>query len=265
VSGSERAVVLMYHRLGAANNDWERKYCVAPERFEAHMAALRRRGYRACSADTFVDWLCGRSPLPDRAFLLTFDDGFAGVHDYGLPVLASFGWPASVFLVSALLGKEDAWTRGQNPSGATYPLLDRHHVAEMVRHGFSFHSHSRTHADLTSLPDARLADELAGARQDLADLLGTPPAYLAYPYGRYDERVRRAAIDAGYAAAFSVQPGFNRRGLDPYAIRRLDVFGSDTPAALLRKVALGSNDGSLANAARYALDRAASHLHISVR
>ncbi len=86
-----------------------------------------------------------------------------------------------------------------------------------------------------------------------------------YPYGRYDERVRQAAIDAGYAAAFSVQPGFNRPGLDPYRIRRLDVYGTDTAAALARKMALGTNDGSVAHTARYAVGRAAARLGLRDR
>jgi peptidoglycan/xylan/chitin deacetylase (PgdA/CDA1 family) len=264
-SGAERAIVLMYHRVGAAHNDWERKYCVSPQRFADHMRQLRRKGYRACGIDEFVRWLAGDGALPDGSFLLTFDDGFLGVHEHAWPVLASLGWPATVFLVSGLIGRQDDWTRHENPSGRTHPLLDRQHIAEMARHGFGFHSHSRHHADLPTLGDEQLADELAGARRDLEDLLGTAVPYLAYPYGRYDERVRQAAIDAGYAAAFSVQPGFNRPGLDPYRIRRLDVYGTDTAAALARKMALGTNDGSVAHTARYAVGRAAARLGLRDR
>ena len=51
-------------------------------------------------------------------------------------------------------------------------------------------------------------------------------------------------------------PGFNRRDVDRFRIRRIDVYGTDTPAMLLRKIRLGSNDGSLGHAARYYLDRA---------
>jgi len=60
---------------------------------------------------------------------------------------------------------------------------------------------------------------------------------------------------AGYRAAFSVQPGFNRRNVDRYRIRRLDVFGQDSPRELLRKIRFGSNDGSLATIGRYYWNR----------
>jgi peptidoglycan/xylan/chitin deacetylase (PgdA/CDA1 family) len=258
-NSAERATVLMYHRVGTATNDWERKYCVAPRQFAAQMRLLRAKGYRACGIEDFVAWLGGQGPLPQGAFVLTFDDGFLGVYEHARPVLAELGWPATVFLVSQLLGKRDVWTETENP-GQTQPLLARHHIEQMAREGFSFHSHTRRHADLPTLDDGGLVDELAGARADLQDLLGHSVPYIAYPYGRYDDRVRNATIAAGYTAAFTVQPGFNRPGLDPYRVRRLDVWGTDTPAMLLRKMNLGSNDGSLANSARYAVTRAAARL-----
>jgi len=67
--------------------------------------------------------------------------------------------------------------------------------------------------------------------------------------------VLKAAKAAGYAAAFSTQPGFNRHDIDRFRLRRLDVFGTDTPAALVRKIQLGSNDGSLGNVLRYGANR----------
>lgn len=264
-NSNSRIPVLMYHRIGTAANDWERKYCVAPDRFAAQMRTLKDRGMRPCGIDDFVAWLCGRKILGDKTFLLTFDDGFYGVYEHAMPVLSEFDWPATVFMVSALIGKRDLWSEKENPSGHTYPLLDREHIEEMRKHGFSFHSHSRTHADLTKMTDPALKDELCGARMELENLLGTAVPYLAYPYGRYDERVLAVAREAGYSAAFSVQPGFNRPGIDPYRIRRLDVFGTDTPARLSRKIALGSNDGSWLQSVKYYATQLGARVGVSTR
>ena len=72
----------------------------------------------------------------------------------------------------------------------------------------------------------------------------------------------KAAQQAGYQAAFSTQPGFNRQDVDRFRLRRLDVFGTDTPAALLRKMRLGSNDGSLGQSLRYGARRLLARLGI---
>lgn len=255
-----RVTALLYHRIGKAENEWEAKYCISSERFASHMQALRGRGMAPCSVDQFLAWLDGAATLSERDFLLTFDDGFLGVYEHAFPVLSALKWPATMFLVSALIGRNDEWTRPQNPSGRTYPLLGRREIEEMAQGGFSFQSHTRTHADLTKLDRRAVAEELSGARKDLEDLLGRAVRSLAYPFGRFDDDVVEVARASGYDAGFSVQPGFNRRGVDRFRIRRLDVFGTDTASALLRKVRYGSNDGSLWQSLRYYGGRMASRL-----
>ena len=244
-----RIPVLMYHRVGVAKTNAERTYCIGAERFADHMRALSRMGWRAISVDDFVSWLDRDLELPERTFVLTFDDGFAGVYEHAHPVLKMLGWPATMFLVSGLIGQTDIWPKTGQSAEHNHPLLDRRQIDVMRREGWSFHGHSRNHLDLTSLPDAELDEQLSGCRADLREL-GLNPRFFAYPYGRFTEREASAVIAAGYEAAFSVQSGFNRRDVDRMRIRRLDVFGTDTPGMLLRKLALGSNDGSLATYAR---------------
>ncbi len=257
---SARIPVLMYHRVGDAHNDWERKYCVSPQRFGRHMQILARAGWQAVTLGEFFSWLDGSLELPEQSFLLTFDDGFLGVHEHAAPVLTDLGWPATVFLVTQLIGQRDLWCEAHNPSSATYPLMDASHIRELHARGFSFQSHTRSHADLLTLDEGALHDQLAGARDDLQTLLGESVDYLAYPYGRYDDRVLGAAQAVGYRAAFSVQAGFNRRGIDPFRLRRLDVFGTDSAVALRRKITLGSNDGSIGHSLRYNANRLLARL-----
>ncbi|MDP1902572.1 MAG: polysaccharide deacetylase family protein [Rubrivivax sp.] len=251
MTAAERVPVLMYHRVGEVHASVESRYCVTPGRFAAQMGALATRGYRAVGIDAFVGWLAGGPQLTAGDFVLTFDDGFRGVREHALPVLERLGWPVAIFLVTDLLGGVDAWNASGRHGGGTYPLLTPDEVVEMQARGCSFHSHTRTHASLPMLADGALADQLTGSRAAVEKLLGLRADLLAYPYGHVDDRVEAAARAAGYRAAFSVQPGFNRCDLNPFRIRRLDVFGTDSPGALLRKMRLGSNDGSLRNLLGY--------------
>lgn len=255
-----RVPVLMYHRVGEARNTWEARYAISPENFSAHMRALANKGYQAVPVDMLADWLEGGPVLPEGACLITFDDGFRDVREQAMPVLERLGWPFTVFLVSDLIGCRDEWTLSTNPAGVTYPLLDANEIRDMQGRGASFHSHTRSHPSLPSLDDAQLTDQLVGSRQALAELLGHEVRYLAYPFGYLDDRVENATRQAGYRAAFSTQPGFNRMDVNHFRIRRMDVFGTDTPAMLLRKIHLGSNDGSLGHAVRYYLNRLKNRL-----
>jgi peptidoglycan/xylan/chitin deacetylase (PgdA/CDA1 family) len=257
-----RIPILMYHRIGTAHNEWERKFCVEPAMFRAHMLRLAREGWRAISLSEFCGWLREDRPLAGKPFLLTFDDGFLGVFTHASETLEQLRWAATVFLVSDLIGKTDEWGRTRNPRGVSYPLLDVSHIRELMHRRIDFQSHTCTHAELPALDDATLRRELLGSRQALEDLLARPVVCLAYPFGRVDQRVVDFTREAGYEFAFSVQPGFNRSDVDRYRLRRLDVFGSDTPTALSRKIRLGSNDGSLASSLRYQASRLKARLRL---
>jgi len=241
----------MYHRVGDANNPWSQNLTVSPDNFRTQMHRLAGRDFTPCSIDDFVGWLTGHNHLPEKTFLITFDDGYAGVYEHAFPVLKELNWTATVFLVSGLIGQQDAWCRHENPSGESYPLMDAAQILEMNNNGFSFHSHSRNHHDLGQVDATKLESELRGSRQDLESLLNKPVPYFAYPFGRYNENVVSAARQAGYKAAFCVQPGFNRPGTDRFAIRRIDVYGTDTPAQLLRKITYGTNNGNWRESLKY--------------
>jgi peptidoglycan/xylan/chitin deacetylase (PgdA/CDA1 family) len=264
VAGAEAAAsrvpVLMYHRVEPAVQAEEAAYAVSSKLFTAQMAWLARHGWQPCTVRAFEAWICGRASLPARSVLITFDDGFAGLHEHVLPLLAARSWPATVFLVSGLIGQRDTWMVREHHAAAHRPLLGHGQIMEMARAGFDFHSHTSQHADLTALDDAALREHLAGSRLALQDLLGTAVDYLAYPFGRNDERVRAAAASAGYRLAFSVDPGFNRPGQERLAVRRLDITGRDTPACFGRKVTLGSNDGSFGQQWRYLVGRVRAQL-----
>jgi peptidoglycan/xylan/chitin deacetylase (PgdA/CDA1 family) len=47
--------------------------------------------------------------LPDRALLITFDDGWADNEEYALPLLKAAGLPAVVFAVAAGIGTVELW------------------------------------------------------------------------------------------------------------------------------------------------------------
>jgi peptidoglycan/xylan/chitin deacetylase (PgdA/CDA1 family) len=165
--------------------------------------------------------LCERSrrgePV-DGLGAITFDDALVGVYRSAVGILAELDLAATVFVVSDRLGTEEpAW----------YPGSDRvmtvDELREVAAAGVDVQSHTRTHADLPSITDAALEQELAGSRAALGDLLGREVGYLAYPFGHYDARVRAAAREAGYRAAFTFRNGRVVPGLDPYLLPRVPM------------------------------------------
>ncbi len=225
-----RLPILMYHKVDRIPRGarYLRNY-VLPEQFEAQLDALARWGYRTIS---FADWLAyrrGRATLPRRPIILTFDDGYRSNYEIAWPLLKRYGCTATVFLVSDLIGKTNAWDSDEIQE----PLLGAAEVAEMRAGGIAFESHGKTHAPLTMIPPERAREELTASRSALERLLGAPVSVLCYAYGKQNAAVRALAREAGYEAAVMARHRMNTARTDPLRLRRIGV-DSRTSLARLR-------------------------------
>ncbi|QOV39360.1 polysaccharide deacetylase family protein [Streptomyces ferrugineus] len=212
-----RVPILMYHAVSTAPNDATRDLSVAPEEFARQMALIDDLGRTpVTTADLAARWRSGR-PLPERPVLITFDDGYEGVHRHALPVLAKHGFAATVFVSTG-------WLKGPHDMGGGLDtMLDWDQVRELAEAGVEIGGHSHTHPQLDQLPDGGLRSELILCKEIVSDQLGTAPASFAYPYGYSSRRVREAVRETGYAQALAVNNGLARRRQGPYALTRLTV------------------------------------------
>ncbi len=161
--------------------------------------------------------------LPRNTTVLTFDDGFASLHEHVLPVLQKYRVPATVFLVAETLtdgGRPVDWVDTPPP----WPLatLTRDQVLEMRAAGIRFESHSYAHHDLTTLGSRPCEADLAESRAVLEDLLGEEVRLLAYPRGRHDDTVRTAAATTGFSHGLALPE--HAEPVGPFAVPRVGVF-----------------------------------------
>lgn len=233
---SKNVRVLCWHALAdLAADPLLQAYGVPPRKFREQLDTLRRAGWAALSADEFLALLEDGATVPRRAFLVTFDDCYTDLASVGHPVLAEAGVAAAAFVVTEYVGKESSW----DPAVMPLPLADWSAVETLQREGWEIGAHSQTHPMLTTLEDAALWLEVAGSREELVKQGMPPPRLFAYPYGDWDARVRSVAERAGYRAAFTVDPGTARPGVDPFAIPRIEVLPEDVGRRLRRKLRLG--------------------------
>ncbi|WP_089102993.1 polysaccharide deacetylase family protein [Streptomyces hyaluromycini] len=209
--------ILMYHSVATAPNDATRALSVAPEAFAEQMALIGDLGLTPVdTAALAAGWRSG-GPLPDRPVLITFDDGYEGVHRHALPVLAKHGFASTLFVSTG-------WIRGAyDTGGGLDAMLDWDQVRELAGAGCEIGGHSHTHPQLDQLDDERLRAELVRCREIVTDELDAVPDSFAYPYGYSSRRVRQAVRAAGYTQALAVGNGLARRRQGPFALQRVTV------------------------------------------
>lgn len=94
--------------------------------------------------------------------------------------------------------------------------------------------HTRRHDPLPALDDDSLSRALLDGRDELAAAARTELDSIAYPHGRADARVARAARDAGYRAGFTTTGRAVRADDDPLLLSRVDVPFDSTGSLALR-------------------------------
>lgn len=212
--------ILLYHKIDTI--PWAAGYpanYVAPTRFDAQLALLRRLGYETISFADYLAYRRGESGLPRRSVIITFDDGYRSLRANALPILRRHGFRATVFLVARLIGKTNAWDEGELEE----PLLDGADIAAMQADGIDFQSHTLEHRRLTALEPAQALEDLRRSRECLGDLLGRPVRVLAYPYGEADRSTHEIARAAGYEAAVILRRRLNTDATDLFALNRIPV------------------------------------------
>ena len=90
--------VLMYHHVGPYRPGTYRPITISPERFERQIRWLARRGYAGITPSDWLRWLREGKGLPEKPILLTFDDAYADVAQYALPILKRYGFSAAALL-----------------------------------------------------------------------------------------------------------------------------------------------------------------------
>ena len=155
--------------------------------------------------------------------MFTFDDGYAALADHAFPVLADHGFRALVFVVTDYVGRENTWDVQYGWRSFTH--LSWEQLAHWKARGIEVHSHGATHARLTWLSDAEIADEFGRSREAIAGRLGAPPLAVSYPFGSADARVKALAAAAGYRLGFGGPNDFAAG--DPMMLERQIVYAWD--------------------------------------
>lgn len=216
--------ILMYHNIGTPPEGARlRALYVRTGAFGRQMLLLKMLGYQGLSMSAAMPYLRGEKS--GRVAVITFDDGYVDTYEQALPILNTFGFSATCYVVSKRMGQYNDW------DAATLNVQKQLMTAEQVKAwhaaGMEVGAHSRTHPRLSKCTDEELQMELAGSKADLEALTGAPVTQFCYPYGDLDTRVADAARKAGYDAATTVNRGHAHPGDDPMLLRRVLVSGSN--------------------------------------
>lgn len=218
--------VVMYHRVDAwsPGDSVSHRLTVSPVQFEGELRDIRRIGLRTIGIDELVRD-AQRGASPQRAVLITFDDGYSDQFRYAFHILQRYGDRAVFFINSGSIG---------TPRHLTWP-----EVETMAKAGMSIECHGVDHVDLGASTLAEQTYEIDRCVRMLQAHLHESVLAFAYPSGDFDAQTIGLERQAGVLFGFTTDTRFQFDARSPFQIARLRVVnGIDDAyfAALLERM-----------------------------
>jgi len=184
------------------------------------MKLLRDKGFRVVTLEQLAAFAEFRGQLPEKAVVITIDDGWRSTYDIAFPILRKYGYPATLFVYTQLI-----------TGGAKTLSWDQ--LREMAGQGLDVECHTITHRNLATAQEQESAEqyyasvvrEITESARTLEQKIGRRPAFLAYPYGDTNGLVVALLRKQGYRGALTVDREPNPFFAPSFRLGRSMIFG----------------------------------------
>jgi biofilm PGA synthesis lipoprotein PgaB len=196
---------------------------------------LKGTGWTVLSLDDLAAAAVGVRPLPDKAILITFDDGYHSLYTRAFPLLRAYHYPAVAALVGSWMEDRPDGTvqfgdktvpRSNFISWAEAREMQASGLVEFASHSYDLHHGVRANPQGNMIPgamtwkydpitrtyeddaqySARIRADLTRSRAVMAANLGNPPRAMVWPYGRYTGPALAVTKQLGFRFSMTLEP-----------------------------------------------------------
>lgn len=188
--------VLMYHHVESPELALANKRTglnVPPDTFRKQMEYLKAKGYISITPNDLINFFDNGVRLPNKAILLTFDDGYVDNGDNAFPILRDNGFKATIYLPTGLM---------ENYDYLTWAKINEMKISGVINFG----NHTWSHRNVGG-NKATVTKEISTADTQLADHGLNEVKTFAYPYGIETSFAEKLLSSMGYKLAFTTVPG----------------------------------------------------------
>ncbi len=227
--------ILMYHKVSSNVND---DLTISVQNLENQFKYLSNNGY-VCLPFSKVFELQSAN-IPERSFVLTFDDAYLNNLEYLYPLLKKYNFHATIMLPVGFLGKVNVWDKGSEP------LMNYQQLLSMESQYVNFGLHTYGHISLKNSSFTDIAADIEKCKQELNSNKIPFLPILAYPYGSYpkekDKKKKFFELleQTGIVYGLRIGNQINKWPLkNRYEVKRIDMKGTDSFWAFKTKLTKG--------------------------
>ncbi len=190
-------------------------------RFEEQMRFLSENGWHTLLMEDLD------IPLPDKAVLITFDDGFASVYERAVPIMRKYGIKGNILLPTKYIEDSDprfmSWEQLRE-------LYDKKEL--------SIAAHTHSHVDIRTLDEQQMKEEINKSACLIEKHLSVCTKSFCMPYGKYNNTSLKLLKTTGeykyiFASFYGLAPESRLR---TNLIPRIGINNDDTIKAFEDKL-----------------------------
>lgn len=226
-ANAQQLYAFAYHDVVTIEND--DRFAITKNELRSHLEFFRRHHFQPISLSYLKKVSLGQLRLPDRAVLLTFDDGLISYRDTVVPMLEEYGYPSVLSVETGWLDEKRVPTEygGKMLDWASVKKLSRSTLVEIVSHSHDLHHGipSNPHGNVAFAGITRQYQQATNSyesekqfrRRIRSDLkrsilrfrkeLGAAPAAITWPYGAYDQVTAGIASSLGFGLHLTLDEG----------------------------------------------------------
>ncbi len=238
-AATQRAVVpiVMYHGL-LEDKGRQNTYVIDPSLLESDLQEIQKRGYTTVGLQDLFAFVDEGTPLPEKAVMLTFDDGYYNNYRYAYPLLQKYGMKAVISPIarwSAFYSDTPAEQDRPLYSHITFEQMrqmaasglvefgnhsyDLHHAGDGGRHGAK-----KLAGESKEQYQALLREDLERAQALFSERAGVTPLAFTYPFGAMSAEAVPVLRELGFRATFTCEERANVLSRSPDSLYRLGRY-----------------------------------------
>ncbi|QGR00230.1 polysaccharide deacetylase family protein [Paenibacillus psychroresistens] len=245
----DQIAVLMYHHIYDQDIS---SSTITTKLFRDQLTLLKNKGYQFISLQQMKEFLDG-APIPKKAVLVTFDDGYESFYNNAYPILKEMSIPAVNFIITGSLEHPQQDIPKKMSREQIKAMLSDSSLIEVQCHTDSLHFKNPLgkamlvgHLSADGKPETdeqykhRIVSDTQSCISKLNPLNPAPVDTLAYPYGIYNHEAVDDIQEAGIKYAFTILTKMTTRQADHLRIPRINAGSPDITPAILEKSILRS-------------------------
>lgn len=219
--------ILCYHQIRPykpGDSPTAKAYIVPPDIFRDQMKALHDSGFQTILPDQLLQYLYTGQDLPEKAVLISFDDGCDEQFDITREILDPYKMKAAYFIMTVAINRPN--------------YMKAEQIKALSDNGHAIGLHTWDHHNVKKYVGDEWVKQIEKPKANLEKITGKPVTHFAYPFGLWNPEAIPELKKRGIESAFILSTVRDEN--DPlYTIRRIIVPGTWSGTQLLTRMKSG--------------------------